>query len=212
MGKYPRFTSFFIFASVACLILEFFNKIHIKPVVEDFSKTLKTYNIFYFFASPFQFRRLDIVSITQFSYYYYELENKHFEYRLSNFIFIYFLIHLYVGILSFIFNDIYSSLATNYGMLLVLTKISSEDPFPLFQIINIPLQFVPYGNLILSNMVVGVEIKSPIIGIFVGHIVFYLLFIYPVVMHKAFLKTPLILQILFDKKKPKPVRQANDDH
>ena len=128
----------------------------------------------------------------------FDLERKTFSNRRSNLIF--------VLILFFLFTDFFSLFlpcSQNIVFYLSITVFASKlfsDMRVHVIFFDITLQFVPFFFMITDIVFSGKysRILDYFLAILVGSLVFYLLYILPVITGRALLKTPHILTVLFD--------------
>ena len=128
------------------------------------------------------------------------LEQKQFEFRRGNLIYIFILLEFFILILSARFDSIEIGSSLIIAFCHIYGKLFTREHLG-FMMIDMPVQVIPYASMIVTFLHDG-NIKSSIIGLFAGHIVFYLLFILPTIIGKPILRPPKFFSKLFDKPEP----------
>jgi Derlin-2/3 len=138
-------------------------------------------------------------------YFIGRLESRHYKDRKSQMVFTFLVIEVFTVALSAIWEsaDIASSMA--FAFVWIYSKLYSTEQAHFFFFANLPMQYFPLAMVALM-LYYGQSLRSTILGLIVGHIVFYLLFVLPVIINRPILKTPRILKRLFSEIAP---RQAN---
>jgi hypothetical protein len=127
-------------------------------------------------------------------------ERRFYSQRLSAMVFIFLLIVSIVFVLS----GILGSFATAHSILdafaWLAARHSGDRRFHLPFVIRLPIRWIPF--LILLWSVLEHESLVPgMIGVIAGHTVFFMLYIWPVKTGRPVLRTPVILTMLFDRRR-----------
>lgn len=138
------------------------------------------------------------------------LESRHFAKRTSNLVFIFIMLTLVsqaVAVcLGGMFQFFIGPLVEN-GLIFIYSKIFASEQTMYFGIIPMNMQFLPYMNIVYAALSKN-PILLPIIGIFIGHFVYYILFILPAMIGKPIFKCPKALSKLLDPTNPAEFGEA----
>jgi hypothetical protein len=92
-------------------------------------------------------------------------------------------------------TDVASTMA--FAFQWIYSKLFSNEQIHFFHFINLPMQYFPFAMLLFRYYYNDQSLRSAVVGLMVGHIVFYILFVLPVIINRPILKTPRILKRIF---------------
>lgn len=163
-----------------------------KAVFHDFELWRLVTGLFYFGKPDFMM----LISLAFRIKFMHTLETTVYNQRKSTFLFIILLMIIPVYILSDVFGSFSSALSLSEAIEMLAGKLMQANML-IFGIIPIPIRFVPIFQIFMSV----VQNQSPIpiiIGILSGHLVFYLLYVFPVITKTPIFRTPNFLRQLLD--------------
>ncbi|KAH0788041.1 Derlin-1 [Histomonas meleagridis] len=152
------------------------------------------------FTAPFFLGKLDmnlIMRILSSFMMVKKLEEQHFSHRLSNLIFIFILLCILTMSLSAIFGSFFVGSSVLSGLIYIYSKLYSNTMVNLMMVIPINVQWLPFTSLLI-DLLNNMSMLPDLIGLASGHIIFYLLFVLPVLIKRPLLKTPTFLSRLLD--------------
>ena len=125
------------------------------------------------------------------------LEESQYTNRLGTLVFTFILVAFFVQVLSGILGSysICRSMMQAFGY--IFSKMFPSQRIVLMMIFPIEVRYLPFAYLVI-DLLNKHSIIPALIGIVSGHIVFFLLFLLPIILRRPILKTPAILVRLFD--------------
>jgi Derlin-2/3 len=120
------------------------------------------------------------------------LEQQLYSRRLSAMIFIGILLLIIIQILSSLLTSLSICDSLLHAFAFIYSKLFTGANVNFLMIFTIPIQYYPFLQLLMP-LLMGGSIIPGLIGIVAGHLVFYLLFVLPLLIQRPILRTPRAL-------------------
>jgi hypothetical protein len=187
----------------------------VNPVflIWSFERVVKYRELWRILTGPFFLGKLDLQLVINMFWsfnFIKNMEQRMFSQRLATLVFIFVLVAFCVLVLSSILGSSGVGGSVLQGLTFIYSKLFSTEQVNFMMFLTIPVQWLPFATLAL-HFIAGGGIIPSVIGILSGHLVFYVLFILPVIRKKEILKTPAFLTRLLDGPAPDAGPQQNAD-
>ena len=140
-----------------------------------------------------------------------DLENLFFKKRLSNLVFIFILAWILSIVMCIWFKQFDLSECIYASLLYLFSKVMPDIQVVVMFVIPMRVAYLPFVRIILHILSSTNPIPT-LIGSFVGHIIFFFLFLLPVQIKRPIFKSPNFLVTMFDKDIDFGNRQQQQQH
>ena len=118
-------------------------------------------------------------------------EISQFPYRKSQLVFVIIMTCIVSMLVCSLYNPVYAGFTLSSSLNYINSKLNPDTMFSII-IFQIPGKYMPFVTMAISLVLNG-SLIIPLLGIIIGHIVYFLLYVMPLITNKALFKVPDIL-------------------
>ena len=138
-----------------------------------------------------------LLHVGQHLVFFKRLEERQFQNRRSALVFLCLQVYVSVLIFSGVFGIYMISDSLLFAFTYIYSKLFSQEMVH-FLFIPMPIRMLPIANIIYY-LIAGKVLWQLVVGFLSGHVVFYIVFIHPVIIGAPLFRTPRIFRWLFDR-------------